>query len=115
MYSMLHSISGARGPKRILSAVFIKTLVLAAFVGGAVTAMPQKGAKSDGEIHDQVLIKLAGDQDVKGTGIEVAVKDGVVTLEGKVKTEKVKAKAERLAKKVRGVKSVVNKLAVGPR
>jgi osmotically-inducible protein OsmY len=75
----------------------------------------QKGPKGDGEIHDQVLIRLAGDQDVKGTGISVEVKDGVVTLMGKVESDKIRSKAEKLAKKVKGVKSVVNQLAVGPR
>lgn len=77
--------------------------------------LAQKGAKSDGEIHDQVLIRLAGDPDVKGTGINVEVKDAVVTLAGKVETDKIRAKAEKLAKRVKGVKAVVNQLAVGPR
>ena len=77
--------------------------------------LAQKGVKGDGEIHDQVLIKLAGDQDVKGTGITVEVKDGIVTLTGKVETDRVRSKAEKLSKKVKGVKSVVNQLAVGPR
>ncbi len=78
-------------------------------------AFADKAVKGDGEIHDQVLIKLAGDQDVKGTGIEVEVKDGVVILTGKVESEKIRNKAERLAKKVKGVKSVDDRLAVGPR
>lgn len=75
----------------------------------------EKGVPGDGEIHDQVLIKLAGDRDVKGTGISVDVKDGVVTLTGKVESDKIRGKAEKLAKKVKGVKSVVNQLAVGPK
>ena len=95
-------------------------LVLATPMSGAAASRTnapatRKGPKSDGEIHDQVLIKLAGDADVKGTGINVEVKDGVVTLTGKVQTDKIKAKAGRLAKRVRGVKAVVNQLAVGPR
>lgn len=76
----------------------------------------QKGNdKSDGEIHDQVMIRLASDRDVKGTGITVDVQNGVVTLTGKVETDKIRSKATKLAKKVKGVKSVVNQLAVGPR
>ena len=43
------------------------------------------------------------------------MKDGVVTLKGKVETEKVRAKAERLSRKVKGVKSVSNRLSVGPK
>jgi osmotically-inducible protein OsmY len=82
---------------------------------GLAPVFAQKAAKGDGEIHDQVLIKLAGDQDVKGTGIDVEVQDGVVTLKGKVETDKVRSKAEKIARKVKGVKSVNNELAVGPR
>jgi hyperosmotically inducible protein len=89
--------------------------LLLMFVLCVAPLFAQKGIRSDGEIHDQVLIRLAGDQDVKGTGIDVEVKDGVVTLIGKVESDKIRAKAEKLAKKVKGVKSVVNKLAVGPR
>jgi len=44
----------------------------------------------------------------------VKVTEGVVELSGKVKTEAQKARAEKIAKKVKGVKSVVNKLAISP-
>jgi hyperosmotically inducible periplasmic protein len=89
--------------------------LLLAFVLCLAAVFAQKGVKGDGEIHDQVLIRLAGDQDVKGTGINVEVQNGVVTLTGKVESEKIRSKAGKLAKKVKGVKSVDNKLSVGPR
>lgn len=89
--------------------------VLLAFLLSVAPLCAQKGAKGDGEIHDQVLIRLAGDQDVKGTGISVEVKEGVVTLTGRVESDKVRSKAEKLAKKVKGVKAVENQLTVGPR
>jgi len=69
---------------------------------------------TDDRIHDQVLMKLAGDQDVKGGGIEVDVKDGTVTLRGRVEKEQHKSKAEKLVKKVKGVTGVNNQLVVGP-
>jgi osmotically-inducible protein OsmY len=50
--------------------------------------------------------------DVKGGAIEVVVHDGVVTLQGKVRTEKGRQKAESLTSKVKGVKKVVNELRV---
>jgi osmotically-inducible protein OsmY len=81
----------------------------------AVPLFADKKIDGDGVIHDQVLIKLAGDQEVKGTGISCEVKDGVVTLIGKVESEKIRSKAEKLAKRVKGVKSVVNQLTVGPK
>ncbi len=63
---------------------------------------------SDDQLYDLVRRKLADDQVVKGGGLSVDVKDGVVTLGGKVENPKQKSKAEGLAKKVSGVKSVVN-------
>jgi hypothetical protein len=65
---------------------------------------------SDDSIYDLVKRKLANDPDVKGGALDIDVKAGVVTLRGKVETEKVKQKAERLAKKVSGVKKVVNEI-----
>ena len=68
----------------------------------------------DGEVIDQVRVKLANDPDVGGNKIDVDSHDGAVTLTGKVKTDKQKAKAEKIAKKVKGVVSVVNQLVVSP-
>lgn len=70
---------------------------------------------TDDRIYDQVLLKLAGDQDVRGGGIQVEVHAGVVTLKGKVEREKQKSRAEHLVRKIKGVNSVENQLVVGPR
>lgn len=67
---------------------------------------------SDDTIHDNVKRRLAYDPDVKGGGLEIAVQNGVVTLSGKLETEKQKQKAEKLAKKVSGVKKVVNQITL---
>ena len=40
------------------------------------------------------------------------VKDGVVTISGKVKEQRQKDKAEQIARKVGGVKSVINNIKV---
>lgn len=63
-------------------------------------------------ITDQVRIKLSGDQDVGKSAIAVAVKQGVVTLTGTVETTREKNKAAKLAKKVKGVKQVVNNIVL---
>ncbi len=68
----------------------------------------------DDRIVDQVRLKLAGDPDVKGGNLEVSSKDGAVVITGRVETEHSKSKATKLAKKVKGVKSVDNQLSVGP-
>jgi hyperosmotically inducible protein len=74
---------------------------------------PTLAAQSnDDRIHDQVMMKLAGDPDVKGNNFDVEVKDGVVTLRGTVSREKFRQKADKLAKKIKGVKSVVDELTV---
>ena len=67
---------------------------------------------SDDSLHDLVMRKLADDADVKGGGLDIDVKDGVVTLRGKLESEKQIQKAERLAKKVGGVKKVVNEISL---
>ena len=67
---------------------------------------------SDDSLHDLVMRKLANDADVKGGGLNVEVKDGVVTLRGKLESEKQIQKAEKLAKKVNGVKKVVNEITL---
>jgi hyperosmotically inducible protein len=69
---------------------------------------------SDDLIYDQVRLKLVSDTTVQGGAIEVEVKDGAVTLRGKVRTEKAKEKATKLTKSVKGVRSVDNKLVVSP-
>lgn len=70
---------------------------------------------SDDEIYDKVRLKLASDRDVRGGHIDVEVKDGVVTLRGQVHDDRAKKKAEKLAKKEKGVKKVVNELKVAPK
>ena len=69
-------------------------------------------ALTDDKIRDKVMIKLNRDPVAKGGGFEIDVKQGVVMLTGKVESEKQKAKAENLAHKVSGVKSVQNQLVV---
>jgi len=67
---------------------------------------------TDDYIVDSVRTRLAADTVVKGGGIDVESKDGVVTLKGKVQETRQKDKAAALAKKVHGVKSVVNNITI---
>ena len=69
---------------------------------------------SDDTISDVVRTKLAGDRDTGGGDIRVKVSQGIVELQGNVKTDKVRSRAEKLAKKTKGVKSVTNSLRVAP-
>jgi osmotically-inducible protein OsmY len=70
--------------------------------------------KQDDDIYDKVRLRLAGDPDVKGGALEVLVKNGEVTLKGIVRSDKAKAKAEKLTGKIKGVTKVINELRVSP-
>lgn len=87
--------------------LFLTMILLAATLFGAAAK-----DLSDDAIYDQVRLKLAGDRDVGGGAITVKVTQGAVELSGQVKTESIRAKAEKLTKKVKGVKSVINQLKV---
>ncbi len=92
---------------RLLSVVTVVGFLMAV----AAAASVQKPLTDD-EIHDKVKERLAADRDVKGGGLDVEVANGVVTLKGTVREASQKAKAERITRKVPGVKQVVNQLQV---
>jgi osmotically-inducible protein OsmY len=71
---------------------------------------PAVSTVSDDTISDYVRQRLASDADVRGAALDVTVKDGVVTIKGRVHTEKGRKKATELTKKVKGVVNVDNQL-----
>jgi len=73
-------------------------------------ALLAQGTPSDDRIYDEVRRRLTNDRDVKGGAIVVEVTGGLVKLRGKVKSPKESAKAEKIAKKVKGVTGVFNEL-----
>jgi hyperosmotically inducible periplasmic protein len=81
----------------------------------AVICLAADKVISDDAIVDNVRIKLAMDVDVKGGALKVDSKAGVVTISGIVETQGQKDKATRLAKRVKGVKSVINNIEVKKR
>lgn len=88
--------------------------ITAALVLAVSSPAADKPAKSDDHIVDSVRLKLVNDPDVKGGALQVEAKDGVVTITGRVATQKARDKAERLAKKVKGVSKVENQITVAP-
>jgi len=87
-------------------------LPLVLFLTLITTAVGASKPVTDDFLVDTIRQKLAADQVVKGGAIEVVVKDGVVTLKGSVEEDRQKNKAEKIAKKVNGVKSVTNQLTI---
>src|ERR1700724_2455322 len=88
---------------RIIALLLLVTLAMPLLIA-------QQKAGPDDRISDDVRQRLASDPDVRGAALDVSVKDGVVTIKGRVHTEKGRKKATEISKKVKGVVNVDNKL-----
>jgi osmotically-inducible protein OsmY len=91
--------------------VYLLTLTLILAFGAAWAA---DNKVSDDTLYDQVRIKIAQDREVGSGAVDVKVTNGVVELTGNVPDEKHKQRVEKVAKKVKGVKAVENKLRIVP-
>ncbi len=83
-------------------------LIALAFSSGSLAATPV----SDGLLQDRVSRKLNNNPSLRIRDLKVEVTSGVVTIEGIIRSEKLKSRAAKMAS-MKGVKRVVNKLAVG--
>jgi hyperosmotically inducible periplasmic protein len=92
---------------RLISLLLLFALIAPMLVAQGKTA-PQ--GKADDRIYDDVRRRLADDPEVKGAAIEVTITNGAITLKGRVRDEKAREKATRIAKKVKGVTTVDNQL-----
>ena len=92
---------------RLISLLLILVLIVPMLV---LAQKPASNTSSDDRIYDDVRRRLADDATVRGAGLTVTVKDGAITLEGRVHDEKARDKAARIAKRVKGVTGVTNKL-----
>lgn len=70
--------------------------------------------RTDTEVQKDVMAQLKWEPFLNAAEIGVAVKDGVVTLSGRVDSYSKKLAAETAAKKIRGVKAVAEEIHVGP-
>ena len=85
--------------------------------GGSTSSASTTTAESvnmDSTIQAAIDKSLMDDPELSTLGITASVLDGKVMLIGTVKTEALKAQAERLVKQVKGVKSVDNQITVVP-
>lgn len=76
---------------------------------------PKGWTRTDESVRDRVCDVLDASPDVDAREIEVAVKDGEVTLSGHVANREAKRRAERIIEDLPGVKDVHNRLAVDER
>jgi osmotically-inducible protein OsmY len=93
---------------------FVSLAILFALVLTPLLADKDKTPITDDIIVDQVKVRLADDSEVGGQPIQVDAHGGTVVLTGKVTNDKLREKAEKIAKKVKGVVGVDNKLAISP-
>jgi hypothetical protein len=75
---------------------------------------PKDWRRSDAVLHDAVSEHLTQDRLLDARGIVVEVEDGVVSLEGQVRTPSDRRLADLLAHDVGGVARVLNHLVIQP-
>ena len=75
---------------------------------------PKEWRRSDAVLQDAVSERLAQDRLLDARGIMVEVEDGVVSLEGQVRTPSDRRLADLLAHEVGGVNQVLNHLVIQP-
>ena len=86
--------------------------ILAALVLAMGLAAVAAEPVSDDLLYDRVNRALITDR-LLGTGqLEVVVKDGKVTVSGFVETEKLQKRVDKVVKKVKGVKTIDNRVKV---
>ncbi len=76
-------------------------------------ASPVASAKGDDALSAKVQSHLSSDTQVKGAGIEVTARNGVVLLQGSVASDAAKQRALTLARGTDGVSQVVDRISVG--
>lgn len=73
---------------------------------------PQSPVLRDADIESNVNKSLTDDAEIGSLGITVTVTNGRVTLNGQVASAALKSRAERLARAIRGVTNIDNKIVV---
>lgn len=94
------------------SLVVVLLAALATLAAGCATTQPMGQQVDDAAITSRVKSTLAGDPGVGAFELDVDTTDGVVTLRGSVDDPETSRLAEQLARDVRGVRSVQNRIEV---
>ena len=71
-------------------------------------------APTSTELEIDINSKLLDDQDLRSYPIDVKVTGGTAMLRGHVPNDELKTRAEKLARTVKGVRSVINSIVVKP-
>jgi osmotically-inducible protein OsmY len=76
-------------------------------------AAPPGMSRDDERVYEAVLEALTREPGIDASGIQLQVRDGAVTLSGRVPDAAAKARAGDLAERASGARDVTNQLAVG--
>lgn len=101
--------------KILIASMLASTLALAGcggMMGGSGTQRTAGQAIDDVTIGTKLKAALAADPDLSALKINVDSTQGAVRLRGEVKSVALRRKAEDMARKIEGVKSVENQLIV---
>ena len=74
----------------------------------------ETAARTDAEIARDIRRRMKADFEVPDDQISVKVAEAFVTIEGTVVRDSQKSAAEACAREVKGVRGIVNKIAVEP-
>jgi hypothetical protein len=108
---MTKEVRSRKSEIRVRGARLVAAL-LVALVCAALCVAKDPPVVNDDTITDQIRINFASDKVVGVLPFDVKVKDGVVTLSGQADQGGQRSRAEKLAKKVKGVKQVVNNITM---
>jgi hypothetical protein len=87
--------------------------LLSLSAGTALAQARPRATPEDGAVATEIERRLSDDRDVNAQNVTIYVRNGVVTLTGRVPEEGAKREAERIAGDVPGVGTVRNDIAVG--
>jgi len=75
---------------------------------------PVATAPSSTQLEVDVTSKFLDDQDLRTHPLDVKVTGGTAVLSGQVPTDELKDRAEKIARSIKGIRSIVNSIVVKP-
>jgi len=98
---------------RRISLLMLALTAMLTLASACKTTEPVRMQLDDKAITAKIKAKITADLDVNPFNIDVDTNEGVVTLQGRVKKEESRTKAEQYSRETEGVKRVINLIKVG--
>ena len=75
---------------------------------------PTTAPPSSTQLEVEVTSKFVDDQDLRTRALDVKVTGGTAVISGEVPTDELRDRAEKIARSVKGIRSVINSIVVKP-